>query len=84
MSATATTAPAVGDRVEITVTLMGLPVSLETVVVQVDDEGPRGVRLIVRPEDSVATFVVYDWRPVTPHAGQHLQGCVACYEAVGR
>ena len=81
--ATAIATPSVGDRVDVKVTLLGTPIWLEVIVVQVDDEGDRGVRIICRPEGAQATFARYEWRVIETHTGQHLQGCAACYAAVG-
>lgn len=84
----ALTRPAVGDRVEVDVTIMGETFGVEVEVVQVDDDGPRGVRIIGRPEGSLVTaYARHTWRPIAAHTGQHLQGCVSCYaaaEEVGR
>lgn len=59
------TAPQVGDHVEIDVQIAGEIIPVEVVVVQVDDEGPRGVRIIGKPEGSLVTaFARYEWREV--------------------
>lgn len=82
MSAATLPRPAVGDRVEVDVQIMGETFGVEVTVVQVDDEGDRGVRIIGRPDGSLATaFARREWRPIAPHTGQHLQGCRACYAA---
>lgn len=57
--------PAIGDRVIIDALLMGKTIPLEVIVAQVDDEGPRGIRIICRPEGSLVTaFARYEWREV--------------------
>lgn len=57
--------PAVGDRVEIDVQIMGETFPVEVIVAQVDDDGPRGVRIIGRPEGThVTAFARHEWRPI--------------------
>lgn len=64
-SATPQVIPAVGDRVEIDVKIAGETLPVEVIVAQVDDEGPRGTRIIGRPEGALVTaFAAYDWREV--------------------
>lgn len=59
-----TLAPRIGDRVEIDISIMGETIPLEVVVVQVDDEGPRGIRIIGQPEGAHSAFARHQWRTV--------------------
>ena len=55
----------VGDRVEIDVIMMGDTFPVEVIVVQVDDDGSRGIRIIGRPEGTLSTaFARHEWRAV--------------------
>lgn len=54
-----------GDRVIVDAVLFGEVYPVEVIVVQIDDDGPRGTRIIGRPEGTHATaFARRSWRPV--------------------
>lgn len=54
-----------GDRVIVDAVLFGEVYPVEVVVVQIDDDGPRGTRIIGRPEGTHSTaFARHQWRPV--------------------
>ena len=62
---TSTPTVKLGDRVIIESVLMGETFEEEVIIVQIDDEGPRGIRIIGRPEGTlVMAFARYEWRPV--------------------
>jgi len=68
MTATATTQPTVrlGDRVLIESTIMGKTGEIEVVVVQIDEDGDKGLQIIGRPEGTLTmAFARYEWKPVS-------------------
>lgn len=60
--AAARPAPKIGDRVLVEVQIMGETFDVEAEVVHIDEDGPRGTRIIAVPEGSLATaYARYEW-----------------------